>query len=104
MIIYSVKVNIKKSVESGWLDWMLNYHIKDVMETGHFNQWKIFRVLNSSDKIDDSTYIIEYFADSIENYEAYLKNDSRRLQEEHLKKFGGYFSAERSVRELISLA
>jgi len=101
MIVYSVKINIRKIVEEEWLIWMKNVHIKEVMSTNYFSDWKIYKIIIPESLDNESSYIIEYLTDSLEKYEAYVKNESRRLQEDHIKKFGGKFTASRSVMEII---
>ena len=49
MIIYNVTVNIDESIHEEWLLWMKNVHIPDVMETGHFLENKICKILAESE-------------------------------------------------------
>jgi len=101
MIVYSVKINIRKIVEEEWLIWMKNVHIKEVMSTNYFSDWKIYKIIIPESLDNESSYIIEYLTDSLEKYEAYVKNESRRLQEDHKIFFGGKFTASRSVMEIV---
>ncbi|HLG32243.1 MAG TPA: DUF4286 family protein [Ignavibacteriaceae bacterium] len=101
MIVYSVKINIKKNVEKEWLSWMKEIHIKDVMNTNYFTDWQIFKIIFPESLQDESGYLIEYKTDSLTNYEAYVKNESKRLQDDHIKKFEGKFTTSRSVMEIV---
>ena len=53
MIIYNVKVIIKKDVEDAWLKWMREVHIKDVMETGYFTNWEMQKLLIPESPADE---------------------------------------------------
>jgi hypothetical protein len=101
MIVYSVKININSKIEKEWLQWMKEEHIKDVLDTKYFSDWNLYKVLIPSGIENEVSYVIEYITDSIEKYEAYVKNVSKRIQEEHRKKFSGNFTAARSVMQII---
>ena len=101
MIIYSVTIYIKKDVEAEWLEWMKKIHIHDVMSTGHFNSFKIFRVVVPSNTLDETTYCIQYDCKSMKDYSVYLETHASRLQKEHTLKFQNKVKAARSVMEEI---
>ena len=46
MILYNITVNIDKTSETEWLQWMKEVHMLEVMATGMFVESKIFMVLN----------------------------------------------------------
>ncbi|HEX2787061.1 MAG TPA: DUF4286 family protein [Ignavibacteria bacterium] len=98
MIVYNVTVNIDEPVKDEWLEWMKQEHIPDVMKTGLFVEYKILRLLQPKPD-DGDTFAIQYFAKSMEDYEAYIKEHAPRLQEIHSKKYEGKFHAFRSILE-----
>lgn len=101
MIIYSVTVTIKKDVEDSWLKWMKEEHIKDVLKTGYFEDWEIKKLLSPENATDESSYIISYKTQSLEQYNEYLRKEAPRLQKEHTGKFYGKFKASRAVYQII---
>lgn len=101
MIIYSVTIYIKKDVETEWLEWMKKIHIGEVMKTGHFNSYKIFKVVVPSNTLDESTYCVQYDCKSMEDYSIYLEVHASRLQKEHSLKFQNKIKAARSLMEEI---
>ena len=101
MIIYSITIYIKKDVETEWLEWMKKTHIHDVMKTGHFNSFNIFKVIVPSNDLDETTYCIQYDCKSIEDYSIYLETHASRLQKEHTLKFQNKVKAARAVMEEI---
>lgn len=102
MIIYSVTVVIKKDVEESWLEWMKDIHIKDVLKTGYFTDWEMQKQIIPEMAADESTYIINYKASSLDQYNEYLMKVAPRLQKEHTEKFSGKFKASRAVYQIIS--
>lgn len=101
MIVYSVTVSIKKDVEASWLKWMKEEHIKEVLQTGYFIDWEIKKLLSPEIAVDESSYVISYKTQSLEQYNEYLKKEAPRLQKEHTEKFYGKFKASRAVYQLI---
>ncbi|HSP87798.1 MAG TPA: DUF4286 family protein [Ignavibacteriaceae bacterium] len=101
MIIYSVTIYIKKDVEDEWLNWMKNIHIQDVIDTSHFNSYKIYKVIIPSHSPDETTYCINYDCKSIDDYTIYLEKHASRLQREHTVKFQNKVKVARAVMEEI---
>jgi len=99
MIIYNVTVNIENDVREEWLEWMKNIHIPEVMNTGHFLEHKICKVL--VDEEQGTTYSIQYTANSMEELEEYQKTHAPRLQKEHSNKYEGKFVAFRTLLEIV---
>jgi len=101
MIIYSVTIYIQKDVEKEWLDWMKKIHIQDIIDTGHFNSYKIYKVIVPSHSPDETAYCIQYDCKSMEDYTLYLEKHASRLQREHTIKFQNKVKAARALMEEI---
>jgi hypothetical protein len=100
MILYNVTVNVDEDVHEAWLEWMTTKHIPQVLETGCFTESEIFRLL-SPEAEEGVTYSIQYFAKDLEEFERYQIEHAAFLQSEHKEKFGGKFSAFRTVLEKV---
>tara|TARA_B100001250_G_scaffold387346_1_gene384634 strand:+ start:297 stop:596 length:300 start_codon:yes stop_codon:yes gene_type:complete len=94
MIIYSVEILISKHVSEKWVQWMHTKHIPDVMNTGLFLQFKVYKNWKTNNKV---SYIIQYRTDRLIKYLQYVEKYAKKLQEEHSKKFKSQFSATRSL-------
>lgn len=100
MILYNVTVNIDEAVHDEWIAWMKTKHIPDVLATGLFIENKIFRV-KSGDEDEEHTYSIQYYMNSMEEYEKYQKEFAGKLQSEHSDKYEGKFVAFRTLMESV---
>lgn len=100
MILYNVTVNVDESIHDEWLDWMKSVHIPQVMATGLFKENKIYKIRTDQQETG-YTYSIQYFLNSIEDYEKYIKDHSKKLQEEHSAKYRDKFVAFRTVMEQV---
>jgi uncharacterized protein YktA (UPF0223 family) len=101
MIFYSVTIYIDKDVENEWLNWMRKTHIQDVMDSGHFNSYRMFKILVPSHSSDETAYNIQYECKSLESYNAYQEQHATRLQKEHTLKFQNKVKAARALMEEI---
>ena len=100
MIVYNVTINVNEDVSEEWYEWMTTQHIQDVMDTGCFVDSKVFRLLTPEPEEGES-YIVQYYADTIEDYERYQIEHAAILQSEHNEKYKGKFTSIRSVMEEI---
>ncbi len=72
MFLYNVTVGIDKDVEQEWLQWMKAEHIPDVMKTGMFIEFKMYRVLHD-DEAESVSYSVQYFAKTINHVNFYFE-------------------------------
>ncbi|EDP72585.1 hypothetical protein FBALC1_15827 [Flavobacteriales bacterium ALC-1] len=98
MIIYNVTVNVDKTINTEWLDW-IKEHIPEVLATGKFKEAKLTKVLVADDETD--TYSIQYRAHSREALDAYYVEDAERLRGDGLKRFADKSLAFRTELEVI---
>ncbi len=101
MVIYNVTINVEESIHEEWLSWMKSKHLKDVMNTGIFNEYKIFKLLSRQEDETGFTYAIQYLCDSLEKYEIYQRDFAPSLQQDTQAKFGGKFVAFRTLLEEV---
>lgn len=101
MIIYRVTVEVNNNIEIDWLKWMKEIHIPDVIKTGYFFDWNIEKQILPDNSLDKTIYIINYYANTISDYQKYFERDATRLQEEHNKKYSGKFQASRIILETL---
>jgi hypothetical protein len=101
MILYNVTINIEPDVEEEWIHWMKNKHIVDVMNTGHFVEFKFLKLLQEDPEAQGNTYAVQYFAEDIGKLETYLNTDAPALQKEHMDKYSNKFVAFRTVLQEV---
>jgi hypothetical protein len=101
MILYNVTINIEDGSHDAWLRWMQKEHIPQVMDSGMFLSYKMFRLVSRFEDETGTTYSIQYFAESLEKYEIYKEVYAPMLQQETEKRFGGKFAAFRTILEEV---
>lgn len=100
MLLYNVTVGIDSAIEMEWLQWMKAKHIPDVLRTGMFVDYKIYKVLHDN---NDGTvsYSVQYFATSLELVVQYLEVFAPAMAEEHRQKFLDKHVAFRTLLEEV---
>ena len=102
MILYNVTVNIDKDVSEQWLEWMINSHIPDVLQTGLFIENKVARI--HAEEEGGYSYSIQYLLNSMQDYNTYQDKFAPKLQKDHQEKYGQKCVAFRTVLEIIHIA
>lgn len=100
MILYNVTINISPDVHEEWLIYMKEQHIPDVLSTGLFIENKFLKVL-STEEGEGFTYSVQYFLNSMADYENYQINYAPKLQAEHTQKYKDKFVAFRTILETV---
>lgn len=100
-VVYNVTIKIDTEIESEWLEWITEDHIPEVIATGLFDEYKLFRLLEQDDD-EGLTYIIQYFTSSIERYKKYINEFSPMLRSKTFDKWGNRFIAFRSVMQIVN--
>jgi hypothetical protein len=100
MIIYNVTIKVDTSISPGWFSWMKEEHIPDVIGTGCFTEYKMFRLLEVDDS-EGATYVVQYFAESLEKYKGYIDQYANTLRKKLIDKWGDRVIAFRTLMELV---
>lgn len=98
MYIYNVTVNVDESAHEAWVKWMKEKHLQDVMDTGCFTENRMLRVLADD---EGATYSVQYYFNTMEDYERYRHNHAPRLQKDGFDKFGDKFIAYRTLLQIV---
>ena len=101
MIVYNITVKIDPAIEAAWIQWQQQEHIHDIMASGQFSQWKMFRLLEQDDA-EGITFVIQYFAPTLENYIRYIEEFAPVFRQKAFDKWGERFIAFNTVMEVVN--
>ncbi|HYG15233.1 MAG TPA: DUF4286 family protein [Bacteroidia bacterium] len=101
MILYNVTVNVEGSIHDEWLHWMKQVHIPEVMQTGKFSDYKMFKILSRQEDETGVTYCIQYFAATMDDYFTYQTDFAPALQRKTMDKYGENIMAFRTLMEMV---
>lgn len=100
MIIYNVTTKVALPVHDAWFTWMKQEHIPDIMNTGLFHDFRMCRLLEQDDT-DGPTYAIQYYTDTLENYNTYIQEHAPLLIQRAFSAFGDQFVSFRTVMQVV---
>jgi hypothetical protein len=86
MLIYNVTIGVDKEIEAEWLAWMKVEHIQEVMQTGAFIEYRMYKILTHDDE-NTISYCIQYYTDDIVKVRKYLDEFAPSLVEKHRTKY-----------------
>jgi Domain of unknown function (DUF4286) len=100
MILYNITTKVSHHIKEAWLQWQKEEHIHEIMRTGMFTQYKLYRLLEQDDA-EGNTYIIQYTAIAMKDYEHYITAFAAPLRKKAIEKWGDQFISFRSLLEVI---
>ena len=89
MIVYNETIIVDEGIYKEWLHWMQTVHIPAVMATGHFDSYKVLKVLDSPN--EGVTYCVQYNATTLDAYNQFNAKHQLELQAAHQQKFENQF-------------
>jgi Domain of unknown function (DUF4286) len=101
MIVYNVTIKIANAIHAGWLQWLKEEHIPEVIQTGCFTHATILRLMEVDDT-EGPTYAVQYFAESKGLYNNYIENHAPLMRQKSFTKWGNQFIAFRSVMQVVN--
>jgi hypothetical protein len=100
MLLYNETIGIDKEIEMEWLAWIKEIYIPDMMATGVFVDFKLYKVLTHEDE-GSVSYCVQYFTPTIEQFQHYLASFAPVLAERHHQKFKDRHMAFRTLLEAV---
>lgn len=101
MIVHNVTIKIIPEIEDEWLQWQQQVHIPAIMALGLFSEWKLFKLLEQDDT-EGSTYVLQFFAPSIAQYERFMNEHATAMQQQSFNKWGNRYIAFRTVMQIVN--
>lgn len=100
MIIYNVTVQVAEAVAAGWLQWMQQEHIPQVMATSCFKNYRILQLMDI-DETDGPTYAVQYEAAAEKDYYRYIAEHAPALRRQTEERWGDKVFAFRTVMRRV---
>ncbi len=98
MIKYEVNLEINKTIDENFLEW-LPHHIDEILKFKGFQNASIFTD-NSCDSELYCKITVHYELDSREDLQNYFDNHATTMRDKTVKMFGDNFKASRRILEL----
>ena len=99
MIIYNVTLSINPTMESHVIKWLKEEHIPEVLDTGLFLSYDIFKVIEDPNNRKHNSYAVQYKLESWAHFKTYTIEHADGLREKTKEKFGENVLAFRTFLE-----
>jgi hypothetical protein len=99
-IIYNVTVKVDKSIADAWLQWMIAEQAPKIIATKCFTKFTMLKLLEHDDE-ESNTYAVQFFSNTIEDYQRYLDLFALNFSKESFDKWGERFIAFSTVMQVI---
>ena len=100
MIIYNITTKVHHSIALEWLQWLKEIHVKEVMESNCFTEFKIVKLLEF-DETDGPTFAVQFAAESKGLYNRYIEKFAGQMRKRSFDKWGDKFISIRSVMQIV---
>ena len=100
MIIYNITTKVHNSIAADWMQWLKNIHVKEVMESDCFTEYKIVKLLEI-DETDGPTFAVQFFAESKGLYNRYIEKFAGEMRKRSFEKWGDKFISIRTVMQIV---
>ena len=96
MFVHNITVKVDNEIVQQWLQWQREVHTPEIMATNLFKDNKIFKLF-----VDSSTYILQYFTETKENYNRYIIEHAPAFRGKALEKWGNRSIAFRTLMQIV---
>jgi hypothetical protein len=100
MLVYNITIKVHHTIANEWLVWQMEEHIPDVMASCQFKAYSFYKLLEQ-DEQEGPTYVVQYFAESKEQYMCYINQYADLLRKKAIDKWGDKFIAFRTIMESV---
>jgi predicted ATP-dependent Lon-type protease len=100
MIIYNITTKVNNSIAADWMQWLKNIHVKEVMESDCFTEYKIVKLLEI-DETDGPTFAVQFFAESKGLYNRYIEKFAGEMRKRSFEKWGDQFISIRTIMQIV---
>jgi len=93
MFIYNITVKVENEILNEWMQWQKEIHIPEMIATGCFYDHRFYKLLEHEEE-DGKTFVIQFYANSKNEYNNYVENfadDLRQKSREKWKDHAIYF-------------
>ena len=101
MIIYNITTKVHNSIALEWLQWLKEIHVKEVMESNCFTEFKIVKLLEI-DETDGPTFAVQFAAESKGLYNRYIEKFAGEMRKQSFDKWGDKFISIRTVMQIVN--
>jgi hypothetical protein len=86
MFIYNITVKVENEILNEWMQWQKEIHIPEMIATGCFYDHRFYKLLEHEEE-DGKTFVIQFYANSKNEYDNYVENFAEQLRQKSIAKW-----------------
>jgi hypothetical protein len=86
MFIYNVTIKVENEILNEWMQWQKEIHIPEMIATGCFYDHRFYKLLEHEEE-DGKTFVIQFYANSKNEYDNYVENFAEQLRQKSIAKW-----------------
>jgi Domain of unknown function (DUF4286) len=98
MFVYNITTKVENSIAEEWLRWQKEIHIPEILATGLFSDYKVFKLMEQ-DEAEGQTFVVQFYASELSHYKQYLEKHAPAFRIKAFQQWGDKFI---SFRTLLS--
>lgn len=100
MIVYNITFKVDHQSVSAWMKWQQETHIPEIMATGCFYDHRFYELLEHEEE-DGKTFVIQFYANSKNDYDNYLRGFAPELKRKSAHKWNDHVIAFRTLLQNV---
>jgi hypothetical protein len=101
MTVYNMTAKVSKDLSDEWLAWQLEEHVPEIMQTGLFDDYRLYRLTAPVDA-DGVTFVIQFFADVPAKCNEYATSFAYQMETKAMARWNGDFVFFCSIMEAVN--
>ena len=100
MFVYNITVKVENEILEGWVQWQKEIHIPEIIGTGCFYDHRFYELLEH-DGADGKTFVIQFYANSKNDYDNYAENFAAQLRRKSTEKWNDHVISFRTLLQNV---
>lgn len=100
MFVYNITYKVDNDIAMQWMQWQKEIHIPALLNTHCFYKHLFFELIEPDD-IDGRTFVIQFLAKDLKDYDQYIFHHATALRDEFINKWGNQIITFRTVLKAI---
>jgi quinol monooxygenase YgiN len=100
MLIYNITFKVDHEKLNDWMQWQKEIHIPEMIATGCFYDHRFYELLEHEEE-DGKTFVIQFYADSKNDYDKYLQNFAAEMKQKSADKWNDHVISFRTLLQAV---
>jgi len=100
MFIYNITTKVDHKILEAWMKWEKEIHIPEIIATGCFYDHRFYELLEHEEE-DGKTFVIQFYANSKNDYDNYLKTFAQKLKQKSVEKWDDHVISFRTLLQNV---